>query len=140
LPFGAWIVEHDLPEFEHLTICYDGMNRIPPSIHDETDPVSQTGNFVFPSTEHGEPSYRGALGRVELEVDLLIEAAKTLATMINAYKRDVISNRIRQIEGDELDDRNNRAEMLKEIVELNKALEQLDKSIRVEVPQWQLRR
>jgi len=137
---GAWLDEHDPePGLVHFDMCYNGMNREPPSFKDDSDPVSRTHDFVFPSTEDGEPSYRGALGRAELEVDLLIEAAKTLATMINAYKRDVVSNRVRQIEDSELDDRDNRASKLKEIMELNKALERLDKSIRVELPQWQLR-
>lgn len=137
--FGAWLEEHGGDPLKHLAICYDGMNRLPPSFGEESDPVSITGDFEFPTKEDGELSYRGALGRAELEVDLLIEAAKTLATMINAYKRDVIESRIRQIEMNELDDRDARAERLKEIVLLNQALEKLGKSIRAELPQWQLR-
>lgn len=139
-PLGAWLDENQGESgLTDLNICYDGMNRHAPNFHDETDPVSLTGDFGFPITEAGTPSFRGALGRAELEVELLIEAAKTLATMINAYKRDILSNRVRVIEDSELDDRTNRAEKLREIMELNKALERLDKSIRVEVPQWQLR-
>lgn len=138
--FGAWLDENDaVVDTMHLAICYDGMNRMPPDFHDEGDPVSATGGFVFPTTAAGEPSYRGALGRAELEVDLLIEAAKTLAGMINAYKRTVIESRIAEIETRELDDPATRGARLKEIIDLNTALERLNKSVRAELPQWELR-
>ncbi|MCB6179037.1 hypothetical protein LHP98_12970 [Rhodobacter sp. Har01] len=139
-PFGTWLDDDDRASaVDHLAICYDGMNREPPNFQDDNDPVSASGHFEFPSTEDGEPSYRGALGRAELEVDLLIEAAKTLADLINDYKREVIADRIRQIELHDLDESDTRKERLKEIVELNKALERLDRSVRAELPQWQLR-
>lgn len=137
--FGAWLEENEDDRLTHLSICYDGMNRVPPSFDGETDPVSLTGNFEFPTKEDGELSFRGALGRAELEVDLLVEAAKTLAAMINVYKRVAIESRIRQIEMNELDDRETRAERLMEIMLLNRALERLGKSVRAELPQWQLR-
>lgn len=140
VPFGAWLEEGVAAEdFQHLTICYDGMNRYPPNFGLETDPESASGDFVFPAAEDGSYSYRGALGRAELEVDLLIEAAKTLAGMINAYKRDAIVGRINQIEADELDNPNTRLVKIKEVIDLNKALERLEKSVRAEIPQWELR-
>lgn len=138
--FGAWLEDNEgAVDTMHLDLCYDGMNRMPPEFHDESDPVSASGGFIFPTTADGEPSYRGALGRAELEVDLLIEAAKTLAGMINAYKRAVIENRIAEIERHELDDPATRSARLKEIIELNTALERLGKSVRAELPQWELR-
>jgi hypothetical protein len=137
--FGTWLEDHDDGRLVHLAICYDGMNRLPPRFDVESDPVSITGGFEFPTKEDGELSYRGSLGRAELEVELLVDAAKTLAAMINAYKRDMIESRIRQIEMNELDDREARADRLKEIVLLNQAIEKLGKSVRAELPQWQLR-
>lgn len=94
---------------------------------------------MFPTTDGGEPSYRGSLGRAELEVELLVEAAKTLAQLLNDYKRSVIRERITQIETLELDDLTSRSALLSEIVMLNKALERLDRSVRADLPQWQLR-
>lgn len=139
-PFGEWIQEHcDGDELLHLGICFDGMNRQPPDFSDDHDPVSETGYFKFPTTDAGTPSYLGSLGRAEIEVDLLIEAAKTLATMINAYKRSVIKGRISHIEQHELAKPETRAAALSEGFELSKALERLEKTVRAEVPQWQLR-
>ena len=138
--FGAWIEEtFDADALEHLTICYDGMNRLPPDFSADADPVSATGAFDFPATEEGTPSHLGALGRAELEVDLLIDAARTLAMMVNGYKRKVISDRLKQIESHELADPQTRAERLREVVELTKAQERLAKTVRAEIPQWQLR-
>ena len=138
--FGDWLEQNDQDgTIQHLHICYDGMNRSPPDFSDEHDPTSKTGAFVFPTNEDGEPSYSGSLGRAELEVDLLIEAAKTLAHLLNDYKRSVIRDRLAQIETLELDDVASRGALLSEIVMLNKALERLDRSVRADIPQWQLR-
>lgn len=137
---GDWLQTSDLAgAVQHLALCYDGMNRVAPDFSVDTDPVSFTGQFVYPTTEEGDPSYRGALGRAELEVELLLEAARTLATLLNRYKRAVIDQRIAAIEAEDLQDPATRRERLAEIVTLNKALERLDKSVRTDVPQWQLR-
>lgn len=137
---GTWLdASYGKGELQHLAICYDGMNREAPDFSVDTDPVSTTGGFVYPTTESGAPSYRGALGRAELEVELLLEAARTLATMLNGYKRAVISQRIAAIEAEDLQDPEVRRQRLAEIVQLNKALERLDRSVRTDVPQWQLR-
>ena len=137
---GDWLeASYGGGEAQHLAICYDGMNREAPDFSVDTDPVSATGGFVYPTDEAGEPSYRGALGRAELEVELLLEAARTLATLLNGYKRSVISERIAAIEAEDLHDPEVRRQRLGEIVLLNKALERLDKSVRTDVPQWQLR-
>ena len=137
---GDWLEQNDQDgAIQHLHICYDGMNRLPPDFTEETDPTSKTGAFVFPTNEGGEPSYRGSLGRAELEVELLVEAAKTLAQLLNDYKRSVVMERIAQIETLELDDVASRGALLSEIVMLNKALERLDRSVRADIPQWQLR-
>lgn len=137
---GDWLESSDLAgEVQHLALCYDGMNRAAPDLSVDTDPVSLSGHFVYPTTEEGDPSYRGALGRAELEVELLLEAARTLATLLNRYKRAVIDERIAAIEAEDLQDPATRRERLAEIVILNKALERLEKSVRTDVPQWQLR-
>lgn len=140
MQLGDWLEQNDQDgAVQHLHICYDGMNRMPPDFTEETDPTSKTGAFVFPTSEDGAPSYCGSLGRAELEVELLIEAAKTLAQLLNDYKRTVIRDRIEQIETLELDDVTSRGALLSEIVMLNKALERLDRSVRADIPQWQLR-
>ena len=138
--FGEWLETNDLAgNALHLEICYDGMNRVPPDFAEESDPVSASGSFVFPTKKDGEPSYRGALGRAEMEVELLIEAAKTLAHMLNSYKKAVIRDRITQIETNELTDPDLRNARLKELIDLHKASERLDRSVRADLPQWQLR-
>lgn len=137
--FGAWLAHNADEELQHLEVCFDGMNREAPDFTQDADPVSLTDDFVFPTDEEGQPTYRGALGRAELEVELLLEAAKTLAKMINAYKRGVITQRLAAIEAEDLSDPLIRSRSLAEVVTLTKALERLEKSVRTDVPQWQLR-
>lgn len=137
---GEWLDDRtDETELQQLAICYDGMGRDAPDFGPDTDPKSRTGHFDYPKTEDGSPSHRGSLGRAELEVELLLDAAATLAKLLNSYKRQVIQDRIAQIENEDLQDPQIRRQRLAEVVTLNKALDRLDKSVRTDVKQWQLR-
>ncbi|OOY31276.1 hypothetical protein [Thioclava sp. F36-6] len=139
-PLGEWLESNAQEElWQHLVMCYDGMNRQTPDFTQDTDPVSASGAFEFPTTPEGAPSYTGALGRAELEVELLLEAAKTLAKLINRYKREAISTRLSKIEKQDLADPDKRSDGLQEAVVLSKAMDKLDRSVRTDVPQWQLR-
>jgi len=123
----------------HLGLCYDGMNRLPPDLDNDHDPVSLTGDFEFLKTESGDPVYSGALGRAELEVELLIEAALTLADIISKYKKKMIKERIADLEANAIPKDDQRAVALKEIIDLSKALERLNKTVRHSFPTWEVR-
>lgn len=86
-----------------------------------------------------EKYYRGyekSIGRAEAMVDNLIGAATCIATVINAYKRQEIEARLRELEVSEEADR---ATAIKQAVQLNKILDQLNKQVRSTFPQWKVR-
>lgn len=100
---------------------------------DERGPES----FVIDRAAFGEePLFgdaEGALGRAEVTIGCLIDAATTLADAVNRYKRNEVEARLAELEQDaEVD----RAKAMNEAVRLNKILDQLSKTIRMPIPQW----
>lgn len=79
---------------------------------------------------------KGALGRAEVMVGCLIDAAVSLAALVNEYKRTEIRTRIREIEESDLSDPQVRRAAFKEVTRLNKMLDQLSKQVRWTFPQW----
>jgi hypothetical protein len=106
-----------------------------PDFDDERDPH----DFVLDREAFGDGDLfdgaKGALGRAEATVGLLIDSALILASAINDYKRHEIKARLAELEADETVDR---AAAMKEAVRLNKLLEQLDRMVRRPVPEWRV--
>lgn len=121
LEFSLDVCGYPLPEFE------DGEQKSY-SGEPERDPE------LSPYT-----GFEGALGRAEVMVANLADAAVTLAGMINDYKRMQITRRLSQIDAMDLGDPDVRKKAMEEIVSLNRLLERLNKQVRVNLPQWKLR-
>lgn len=106
-----------------------------PMFDNEDDPES----FVIDRELFGdEPLFenaKGALGRAEVTIGVLQDAALLLAEAVNRYKAEQIRARLSELEvSTEMD----RSAAMKEAVHLNKMLEQLDKQVRRNFPQWKI--
>mgnify|MGYP001344532491 CR=1 FL=1 len=91
---------------------------------------ASAANFVAPGL--------GSLGRAEVMVTALIEAAQDLAGFVGDYKRKEIKARLAEIEASDLSEPQARKAALKEAARLNKMLDQLDKQVRHTFPQWKV--
>lgn len=80
----------------------------------------------------------GSLGRAELMVTALIEAAQDLAWHVADYKRQEIKARLAEIEASDLSEPEVKKTALKEAARLNKMLDQIDKQVRWTFPQWKV--
>lgn len=80
----------------------------------------------------------GSLGRAEVMITALTEAAEFLAKEVNAYKRTEIKARLAEIEASDLSEPEVKKAALKEAARLNKMLDQLDKQVRHTFPQWRV--
>ena len=122
-----------------ISLDYAGIE--PVSFPDDSGPKSFTGQIEQMATDSGEEAYRGAqksLGRAEVMVGCLIDAAAELASIINTYKRKEIRQRIVEMEESDLTDPVARKAALAQIVRLNKLLDQLDKQVRWTFKQWKI--
>ena len=80
----------------------------------------------------------GSLGRAEVMITALTEAAEFLAKEVNAYKRAELEARLTEIEASDLSEPAVKKAALKEAARLNKMLDQLDKQVRHTFPQWRV--
>ena len=83
--------------------------------------------------------FRGSIGRAERMVTVYLDFAATVARMINDYKREAIESALVQLEQSDLSDPVIKAKALADTVRLNKMRDQLDKSVRWELPQWRIK-
>ncbi|MBF2716895.1 hypothetical protein [Agrobacterium vitis] len=103
--------------------------------YDEASPKSATGD-IEPSTYE---NINGAVGRAELTIGMLLEAATTLAGMVNDFKQQEINARIAELETSDLNDPDARKQALADIVKLTKYRDQLSKQVRWTLPQWKVK-
>lgn len=132
-PFNEWLEanRHNWEQFE-MPLDIAGIN--PPEFKDDNDPVSATGE-IDPETYVGK---HGSLARAELTIDGLLEAARTLAEHVNAYKRDELSTRIEELDSADLSDHVIKKTAFADIVRLTKARDRLDKQVRYTLPEWKV--
>jgi len=106
-----------------------------PLIEDERDPEEFALEEVKAGIENLFPGAQGAIGRAEVLVDCLLDAATQMALVVNNYKRQEIQRRLKELEkSTEMDT----GTKMNEAVKLNKLLEALDKDVRRSLPQWKI--
>lgn len=131
-PFSEWVERGSLDDLIQAT-SLAGF-ELPP-FDDERGPEE----FVIDRQAFGDVDLfgdaQGALGRAEVTVGLLIDSTMLLAESVNAYKRDEINKRLSELESSNEADR---ATVMKEAVRLNKMLDQLNKRVRRDFPQWKV--
>lgn len=130
----------DILKFSDFNMYLELAGIEPPSFEDERSPEDETKNAedigveLF-GVENIYCNRKGAIGRAEVIVGSLIDAATELATIVNQHKRQEIEARLVELESStELD----RAKAMTEAVRLNKMLDQLDKQVRRSFPQWEV--
>lgn len=113
----------------------------PPTFEDERDPDEAVLNREAIGVDlYGREAVfgdrKGAIGRAELTINCLIDAAIELARIVNAYKQREV-----QVQLDKLTsgDGASNADAFAEAVRLNKILEQLDKEVRRSFPVWEVK-
>lgn len=140
-----------MPFFEYLgdfcwsssdfNIALDLAGIETPQFEDDLGPEHHTRDLgVPPKGEFGYPfgDAERSLGRAEVMVGCLIDAAADLAVQINSYKRQEIKARIAEIEASDLSDTETKKAALQESARLNKMLDQLEKQVRWTFPQWKV--
>lgn len=80
-----------------------------------------------------------SLGRAELLVGGFLDAAVTLAGMVNSYKKQELKARLAEIEAADLSDPKAKKAALKDVARLHKMLDDLEKDVRWTFPQWKVK-
>ncbi|MCD1634537.1 hypothetical protein K7H91_12215 [Martelella mediterranea] len=143
-PFFEWIGEkRDGGDWEAGLQHFDLSALVRPEFEDDSGPHSIDGEFERGWQDNPADNlylgYEGSIGRAERLVDDLIGAAHCFASVINRYKKEQITERIKEIEASDLTDPGTRKQALKDIVRLQKMLERLEKQTRHAFPEYQLK-
>ncbi|MBL4928012.1 hypothetical protein [Fuscibacter oryzae] len=112
-----------------------------PQFDDDLGPEAHTRDLAIPPPDDDFYPFKGtkgSLGRAEVMVGCLIDAAADLAHQVNEYKRQEIKSRLAEIEASDLSDPETKKAALQNVTRLNKMLDQLDKQVRWTFPQWKV--
>lgn len=85
-----------------------------------------------------DTSQGSSLGKAEVLVGCLLDAAYDLAGWINDYKKAEITARIAELENADLSDPETKRAAFEKAGDLNRMLEDLEKSVRWQLPQWKV--
>jgi len=116
----------------------------PPTFKDDSGPEASTLDDLRDDFEEGgigNPfgSSRGSsLGKAEVLVGCLLDAAYDLAGWISDYKKTEIKTRIAELENSDLPDPDARRAAFAKVAELRKMLEDLERTMRWQLPQWKV--
>lgn len=109
----------------------------PLSFEDDSGPEVSTLDDLQGSNPFSD-SEGSSLGKAEVVIGCLIDAAFDLAVQVNAYKKSEIKARIAEIEASDLSDPEAKQQAFGEVAKLMKLLEQLDKQVRWSFPTWKV--
>jgi hypothetical protein len=124
--------------------CLELAGFVPVPFDDDTGPeVSTLDDLSDPKEEGGFSNPFGdskgsSLGKAEIIVALLLDAATDLAGWVNDYKKSEIKARLAEIEASEWPDAGSKRMAFAKVAELNKMLRDLDKEVRVPIPRWKV--
>ncbi len=141
----------DTPFFEHLEdagnwsnvdLCFDLMGLDPPMFEDDRGPEDFASDECF-STDAGRleafKSSANSIGRAEVVVDLLLDAASELSDIINKFKSAELQKRRQELEQSDLSDPDKRSKALETSAHLAKLQEELKKNVRRTFPTWRVK-
>jgi len=135
-PFFEWVQsDGNFSDFE-LYLALAGIE--PPQFDDDRGPNEFALKEAVEGMDDPFPGAEDSLARAEVMVGCLIDAAATLAGVINRYKEKEIANRIDDIERADKADENERKAATREIVRLSKLQDQLKRQVRWTFPQWKV--
>lgn len=137
LPFCDWpgLAAHE----PNWAIPLDNAGLDSVRFDDDSGPASKCGLLEQAAAETGTLLPVGSLGRAELTIGSLIDAATALATAINEYKREQLAARRNEIDrATDYADPQAREETMRRIFEIAHMEAQLGRQVRWTFPQWKV--
>jgi hypothetical protein len=131
---------NDHGESGTLHIAFDAMGMATPEFSDDSGPKSYEG--ILEDRDDGDDPYggaRGSLGRAEIMISCLLDAAITLAIMVQSHKLEEIEARIKDAERDLVRDPGSASKIATQLAALARMREDLQTTTRWSLPNWRTR-
>ncbi len=130
------------PNWSSVELMFDLMGIEPPAFEDDLGPE----HFAAPGSLDPDQdpleafeNAEGSIGRAEMMVVHLIDAAVELASIINRYKLSELQARRQEFESSDLSDPVERRTALEAVTQLSKIEDELQKNVRRTFPQWRVK-
>lgn len=139
------------PFFKHLEkdgnwssveLCFDLLGIDPPVFDDDRGPEDFASDACFSTDEDRVEAFQSSensIGRAEVMVDMLLDAAMELSHIINRYKQDELRKRRDELEKSDLSEPNRRGEALEAAAQIAKLQDELQKNVRRTFPVWRVK-
>ncbi|VVT16314.1 conserved hypothetical protein [Roseovarius sp. EC-HK134] len=140
-----------VPFFEYLSedgnwtsvqLCFDLMGFEPPFFEDDRGPADVAGEDCFDDEEQRIETFKSSeksIGRAEVMMDLLLDAAMELSGIINSYKQGELQKRRQELEQADLSDPEQRSMALQDAAEIARLQEELQKNVRRTFQTWRVK-
>lgn len=125
-----------------VELCFDLLGIDPPVFEDDRGPEDFASEACFSTDEDRVEAFQSSeksIGRAEVMVDMLLDAAMELSHIINRYKQDELRKRRDELEGSDLSEPNRRGDALEAAAEIAKLQEELQKNVRRTFPVWRVK-
>lgn len=137
-PFYEWAGDDDV-DWQEVTFPLGLVGIEFRPFNDDSDPTDVTAVFDEWGTDEGYyAKYKGSVGRAELTVTALLDAAIALAYKLNQYKLEQINRAIADLEASDLSDPVAKKRALADIVRLTKIRGRLEKHVRPTMAEWKV--
>jgi hypothetical protein len=140
--FVDWLGRNgDHGDWEAALLEFDFAGMTPPEFDGDEGPTPPDGYGPATSDDeyHPHAGYAGSVGRAEALIDHLLAGASCVAAALNSYKREQLTDRLRQLEATELPDPTARKRAFDDVVRLQRMLDQLTKTRRFSFAEWRLK-
>lgn len=136
VPFFEYAASHG--GWSNVELMFDLMGLEAPEFNDDAGPAP------YDPASHADviEAYEGRLGsvgRAEIMIEHLVDAAIELAAMVNAYKATAVERRISELERADLASPEARKAAVAELRDLEELRERLSKRVRRTLPEWSAR-
>ena len=125
-----------------VEMCFDLLGIDPPMFDDDRGPEEFASDACFSTDEDRVEAFqcsKNSIGRAEVMVDMLLDAAMELSHIINRYKQDELRKRREELEMSDLSEPNRRGQALEAAAEIAKLQDELQKNVRRVFPTWRVK-
>lgn len=134
-------LEHD-GNWSSVELCFDLIGIDPPVFEDDRGPADFAAEECFSTDEDRVEAFQcseKSIGRAEVMVDVMLDAATELSSIINRFKQDELQKRRDELEKSDLSEPNRRSEALEAAAEIARLQEALRKNVRRTFPAWRIK-
>lgn len=132
-------LEND-PNWSSVALSFDLMGIEQPEFSDDRGPRHHAlDEALGDDPDEAFPGFAGSIGRAEVMVDLLLDAATELSGIINSYKMRELEKRRAELEKRDLTEERARKDALETSARIAKLQEELQKNVRRTFRQWKIK-